>query len=58
MIDNQRDELLVNLSADQTEHLAPFIVAAVLVEQGNQSCLAQRFGNIKLMYEVRGAEIL
>ena len=42
MGDDTADELLVDLAADEAQHFAPRLVAAVGVEQGHQLVLAQR----------------
>ena len=58
MLDDTTDELFVDLAADQSQHLAPVVVAAVVVEPGDQPLLAERLGDIELVDYVGGTEIL
>ena len=58
MLDDSADELFVDLAADQAQHLAPVVVAAVGVEQGDQVLFVQRLGDIELVDDVGRTEIL
>jgi len=58
VLDDTADELLVDLAADQAQHLAPVVVAAVVVEQLDQTILIQRLGDVELVDDLGRTEIL
>ncbi len=51
-------EGLVDLAADQPQYFAPFVLAAVVVEEGDQAAYVKRLRDVELMHELGRAEVL